>query len=53
MQPYVMALYLPESYQFSLGFSWQLVIATSIATLVCLIGNNNALNMNHMISKEQ
>ncbi|MFT5276986.1 MAG: SSS family solute:Na+ symporter [Glaciecola sp.] len=46
MQPYVMALYLPENYHFSLGFSWQLVIATTVATLVCLIGNNNALNKN-------
>jgi SSS family solute:Na+ symporter len=43
MQPYIMALYLPTEYQFSLGFSWQLVIATFVATAVCLLGNNNLM----------
>jgi len=41
MQPYVMNLYLPVEYQFSLGFSWQLMIATFAATAVCLFGNKN------------
>jgi SSS family solute:Na+ symporter len=53
MQPYIMALYLPEIYQFSLGFSWQLLIATTVATLVCLIGNSNALNTNNDVSRQQ
>ena len=39
LQPYIMALYLPEEYHFSLGFSWQLVIASTVATLICLCGN--------------
>ena len=43
MQPYIMDLYLPDTYQFSLGFSWQLVIATFVATTVCLLGNNNSI----------
>jgi SSS family solute:Na+ symporter len=43
MQPYIMALYLPNEYQFSLGFSWQLVIATFVATAVCLLGNTNLM----------
>lgn len=41
MQPYIMTLYLPEAYHFSLGFSWQLLIATFVATSVCLLGNAN------------
>jgi len=38
MQPYVQTLYLAESMQFDLNFSYQLLIATSIATLVCCMG---------------
>jgi SSS family solute:Na+ symporter len=43
MQPYIMALYLPTEYQFSLGFSWQLVVATFVATAVCLLGNTSLM----------
>lgn len=39
MQPYVMSLYLPESLQFNLGFSWQLCIGTGLSLLVCMAGN--------------
>ncbi|GGF79639.1 sodium:solute symporter [Alteromonas lipolytica] len=35
LQPYVMSWYLPEAWQISLGFTWQLVIGTLVATLVC------------------
>ncbi len=38
MQPYVQTLYLPEVYQFDINFAYQLVIATSVATLVCCLG---------------
>ncbi|MFC3122846.1 sodium:solute symporter [Agaribacter flavus] len=40
MQPYIMTLYLPETMQFNLGFSWQLIIGTCISTLICMIGKN-------------
>ncbi|MBF7074012.1 sodium:solute symporter [Glaciecola sp. MH2013] len=39
MQPYIMTIYLPEQYHFSLGFSWQLLIASTVATCICLLGN--------------
>lgn len=42
LQPYIMTLYLPDEYQFSLGFSWQLVIGTAVATTICLLGNRKA-----------
>lgn len=38
MQPYVQTLYLPENLHFSLNFSYQLVIATSVATIICCLG---------------
>lgn len=43
MQPYIMSLYLPVEYQFSLGFSWQLMIATFVATTVCMLGNTTSI----------
>ena len=39
LQPYVMSWYLPEAWQLSLGFTWQLVIGTLVATLVCAAGH--------------
>lgn len=39
LQPYVMNWLLPEKWQFSLGFTWQLVIGTAVASLVCLLGH--------------
>jgi SSS family transporter len=36
MQPYVQTIYLPEHWRFDLAFTWQLLIGTSISTLVCL-----------------
>jgi len=39
MQAYVQTLYLPEHLRFDLNFSYQLLIATSVSTLVCMIGN--------------
>lgn len=39
MQPYVQTLYLPEDWQFSLNFAYQLSIATAISFLVCCMGN--------------
>ncbi|MFS1701962.1 sodium:solute symporter [Alteromonas sp. AMM-1] len=38
LQPYIMEWYLPESMRFSLGFTWQLVIGTLIAGVVCAVG---------------
>jgi hypothetical protein len=38
MQAYVQTLYLPEDMRFDLNFSYQLLIATSVATLVCCAG---------------
>lgn len=42
LQPYIMEWYLPESLQFSLGFTWQLVIGTLIAGVVCAIGQQTS-----------
>lgn len=42
MQPYIQSLYLPENWQFELNFSYQLLIATSVSTVVCMIGNSQA-----------
>jgi len=41
MQPYVQSLYLPESWQFDLAFTWQLVIGTAVSTLICISRKNN------------
>lgn len=38
MQPYIQTYYLPEHLQFDLGFTWQLVIGTSMSLTVCLMG---------------
>ncbi|GAB56810.1 Na+/solute symporter [Glaciecola punicea ACAM 611] len=38
MQPYVQTWYLPDAWQFDLNFSYQLLIATSVATIVCCLG---------------
>jgi len=45
MQPYIQTLYLPEHMQFNLNFSYQLVIATTVATLVCCLGKTNIQNL--------
>jgi SSS family solute:Na+ symporter len=39
MQPYVQTWYLPQAWQFSLNFSYQLLISTSVATIVCCLGS--------------
>jgi SSS family solute:Na+ symporter len=39
MQPYIQTLYLPTSWQFDFNFSYQLVIATSVATIICCLGS--------------
>lgn len=41
MQPYIQSLYLPTAWQFDLAFTWQLVIGTTVSTLVCLSKKNN------------
>lgn len=41
MQPYIQNLYLPEHLQFDLGFTWQLVIGTTLSLLVCLSGKTD------------
>lgn len=38
-QPYVMQLVLPESWQFQLGFTWQLCLGTLVSFLVCVSGS--------------
>ncbi|MBN7820205.1 sodium:solute symporter [Bowmanella yangjiangensis] len=40
MQPYIQGLLLPESWQFNLGFTWQLCIGTAIAFTVCWAGRS-------------
>lgn len=40
MQPYIQTLYLPNDMQFNLNFSYQLLIATSVATLICCAGKS-------------
>jgi Na+/proline symporter len=42
MQPYIQTLYLPASWQFDLAFTWQLIIGTTISTLICMAGNSKA-----------
>ncbi|MCW8090841.1 sodium:solute symporter [Alteromonas sp. ASW11-130] len=37
MQPYIVAFY-PRSWQFDLAFTWQLIIGTVTATIVCWLG---------------
>ncbi|RDV26851.1 sodium:solute symporter [Alteromonas aestuariivivens] len=39
MQPFVQPLWLPESLQFELGFTWQLVIGCTVSTLICAAGS--------------
>lgn len=38
LQPYIAGLWLPDTWQLSLGFTWQLVLGTLLSTLVCLTG---------------
>ncbi len=45
MQPYVQTLYLQESQQFDLNFAYQLLIATTIATIVCCLGHTDNARM--------
>ncbi len=40
MQPYVVA-HFPSGWQFDLAFSWQLIIGTVIATIVCWMGKSS------------
>lgn len=40
MQPYIQTLYLSESQQFDINFAYQLLIATSVATMVCCMGKS-------------
>nr|WP_136252705.1 sodium:solute symporter [Ningiella ruwaisensis] len=53
MQPYVQTLYLPEHWQFDLGFTWQLMIGTGIALLVCLCGRNNNQDLSDTTQNNQ
>mgnify|MGYP001946354158 CR=1 FL=1 len=50
-QPYVMILYLPQAWQFDLGFSWQLCIGTFVSFLVCIStkGTETLENKNNTI----
>ncbi|MFY8273055.1 sodium:solute symporter [Pseudoalteromonas sp. SSDWG2] len=41
MQPYVQEVVLPSTWQFNLGFTWQLCIGTALATLVCAMGRKS------------
>lgn len=38
LQPYIIKIYMPTDWQFNLGFTWQLVLGTVVATLVCGLG---------------
>lgn len=41
MQPYMMDLFWPEAWITDIGFTWQLVIGTSVATFICWLGKAN------------
>lgn len=41
MQPYIMQALLPESWQFDLGFAYQLIVGTTLAFLVCIAGKQD------------
>ena len=41
-QPYIMTLYLPQDWIVHIGFTWQLCIATLVASLVCLSGKGSS-----------
>lgn len=41
MQPYVIHTILPSQWQFELGFTWQLVVGTIIAAVVCAAGKTS------------
>ncbi len=41
MQPYVQTLYLSEANQFDINFAYQLLIATTVATIVCCLGKRS------------
>ncbi|MGQ8366992.1 sodium:solute symporter [Glaciecola sp. 1036] len=43
MQPYIMSLY-PESLQFDLGFSWQLIIGTLVSLSICMSAKSTNAN---------
>ncbi|MCC5827220.1 sodium:solute symporter [Alkalimonas sp.] len=38
LQPYTLQAYLPESWSFDIGFTWQLCLGTLIAFIICLAG---------------
>lgn len=38
LQPYILAIWLPEGEVWSIGFTWQLIIGASLATIVCMLG---------------
>lgn len=49
-QPYVMSLYLPQAWQFDLGFTWQLCIGTMMSTAVCMIGRSRQCETSEVVA---
>lgn len=41
LQPYVLGLWQPEEEIWSIGFTWQLLIGASLATIVCMLGKSS------------
>jgi len=49
-QPYIMTWYLPASWQFDLGFTWQLCIGTAVSLVICLCGSNKSRSVGPMMA---
>ena len=41
LQPYILALWQPGDEIWSIGFTWQLLIGATLATIVCMLGNSS------------
>jgi SSS family transporter len=50
-QPYVMVLYLPQAWQFDLGFTWQLCIGTFVSFLVCISAKSPEIRIEKLTTK--
>ena len=42
LQPYMLSLWQPEDKIWSIGFTWQLLIGASLATIVCMLGRTTS-----------
>ena len=42
LQPYVLAMWQPGEEIWSIGFTWQLLLGATLATIVCMLGNQSS-----------